>query len=135
PGLRGRTATLDHVLRDCRLSHLKAQFQQLAMNARRTPQGVRDAHLADQGTKFVVDPGPADTPARFPAPVAAKARAVPPEKRVRADDQHGSGDRRKQPIEPDEEKPIRVRELHAAAQLAPQYDDLLPERRVFRLKR
>lgn len=60
PGLRGRAATLDHVPGDCRLSHLKAQFQQLATDARRTPQGVLGTHLPDQGTKLVFDPGSAD---------------------------------------------------------------------------
>jgi hypothetical protein len=56
--------------------------------------------------------------ARLPTPVDAKACAVPPDKGVSANNQHGSGDRRKQPIKPDEEKPIRVREFHPAAQAA-----------------
>src|SRR5262249_34066015 len=37
PSLRGRSASLDHVLRDAGLSDLKAELEQLAMDARRTP--------------------------------------------------------------------------------------------------
>ena len=59
---------------------------------------------------------------------------MPPDKRIWANDQHGSGDRREQSIEPDEEEAIPVREPHPAAPFPPQHDDLLPERSIFRLK-
>ena len=37
PPLRGRSTSLDHVLGDAGLSDLKAELEQLAMDARRTP--------------------------------------------------------------------------------------------------
>src|SRR5947199_8853979 len=37
PALGRRSTSLDHVLRDARLSDLEAELEQLAMNARRTP--------------------------------------------------------------------------------------------------
>ena len=48
-----RSRALDHVLRDARLSDLKFELQQLAMNARRSPQWVLDAHLPDQRPQVV----------------------------------------------------------------------------------
>src|SRR5688572_33048070 len=102
------------------------------MNARRAPQGVLDAHLPDQSPKRSLDRRTANAEARFPPPIPAEASAVPPDKRVGANDQNGPEDRRKQPIEPDEEKAIAVRRLNAAAQLTLQHDDLLPECRVLR---
>src|SRR5436305_6450112 len=43
PSLGGRPGSLDHVLRDARLSDLKAEFEQLAMDARGAPQWVVNA--------------------------------------------------------------------------------------------
>ena len=60
---------------------------------------------------------------------------MPPDERVRADDRHGSADRREQPIQPHEKEAIAVREFHSSAQFPPQHDDLLPKCGVFRLKR
>ena len=71
----------------------------------------------------------------FHRQIPTKACAVPTNKTIGANDQKGSEDRREQPIEPDKEKAVTVREPDAAAQLAPQHDELLPERRVPRLKR
>jgi hypothetical protein len=60
---------------------------------------------------------------------------MPSDKRVRTNDQQGSGYRGEQPVEPDEEKAIAVREPDPAAQFTPQHDDLLAERCVLRLER
>src|SRR6266480_3502382 len=48
PSLRGRAALLDHVLRDAGLSDLKAELEQLAMDARRAPKRIVNAHSTDQ---------------------------------------------------------------------------------------
>src|SRR6266567_8649570 len=48
PSLGGRPGSLDHVLRDALLSDLKAEFEQLAMDARGAPQWIVNAHLPDQ---------------------------------------------------------------------------------------
>jgi ABC-type sulfate/molybdate transport systems ATPase subunit len=49
PALTGRVTFLGHVLGNGRLSHRKSKFEQFAMNARRTPKHVFNAHPSDQG--------------------------------------------------------------------------------------
>ena len=57
PALAGRSvAPVSHVLRDSGLSDLEAKLQKLAMNARRAPERVIQAHLADQYPQLRVDP-------------------------------------------------------------------------------
>src|SRR4249919_934359 len=48
PSLGRRSTTLDHVLRDAGLSDLEAELEQLAVDARRSPQRIFRAHLPDQ---------------------------------------------------------------------------------------
>src|ERR1700693_4660834 len=50
PGRRRRPSSSHHVLRDCGLADLNAEPQQLAVDARRTPQRVGAVHLSDQIT-------------------------------------------------------------------------------------
>jgi hypothetical protein len=71
---------------------------------------------------------------RFPSPIPPETFAVPSNKRIGTNDQKGPEDRREQPIEPHEEKAVAIRKPDAAMQLPAQYDDLLPQRRVLRLK-
>ncbi len=55
-------ASLDHVLGDARLSDLKPQLEQFAVDARRTPKQILRAHLPDQRAQFRLDrrsPSPA----------------------------------------------------------------------------
>jgi hypothetical protein len=49
PALPGWVALPAHVLGDGRLSHHKAELEQLTMDARRTPQQILSAHPPDQG--------------------------------------------------------------------------------------
>jgi putative tryptophan/tyrosine transport system substrate-binding protein len=46
---------LDHVLRDAGLSDFEAELEQLAMDARRTPQRIFRAHPPDQRAQFGID--------------------------------------------------------------------------------
>jgi hypothetical protein len=49
PALTWRSAAApNHVLGDGRLSYLKAKFQQFAMNARRAPERIINAHLTNE---------------------------------------------------------------------------------------
>jgi hypothetical protein len=48
PSLGRPSASLDHVLRDAGLSDLEAELEQLAVDARRSPQRIFRAHLSDQ---------------------------------------------------------------------------------------
>jgi hypothetical protein len=59
PSLAWRPASLDHVLGDARLSDLKPQLEQFAVDARRTPKQILRAHLPDQRAQFRLDRLPA----------------------------------------------------------------------------
>jgi hypothetical protein len=51
--------SLDHVFRDARLSDLEAELEQFAIDARRAPQRILNAHPPDQragACRFVADP-------------------------------------------------------------------------------
>src|SRR5438105_2522713 len=77
PSLGRRSTSLDHVLRHARLSDVEAEFEQLAMNARRTPQRIFRAHPPDQCAQICGDLWPASKRAGFPTPVPAKAGPMP----------------------------------------------------------
>jgi hypothetical protein len=59
PTRGGQSASLDHILRDAGLSDLKAELEQLAMDARRPPQRIFRAHLPDQRAHIRGDLRPA----------------------------------------------------------------------------
>src|SRR5258708_39462922 len=103
PSLGGRPGSLDHVLRDTGLSDFKAEFEQLAMDARRTPQRIVSAHPPDQRAQVRVDLGPASKGAGFPTPVMAKAGPMPTHQGLRPDDRDGLEDRWKPSIQHDQE--------------------------------
>jgi hypothetical protein len=76
---------------------------------RGAPQRV-DAHLPDQRTQPSLDRRPASQRSRLPAPIAAKARAVPVDERLGTDDGQNLKDRRKPAVKHDQDPAIRVRE-------------------------
>ena len=89
PSLGGRPGSLDHVLRDAGLRDLEAKLEQLAMDARRTPEWVGIEDLADQPANVVIyrsAPWP-----RPPAPVEPKAGAMPANDGARFDNQQDIG--------------------------------------------
>jgi hypothetical protein len=61
------------------LGYLDPEHQQLAMDPRRSPQGILLAHPSDEVANLAVDPRAATTPAGFPAPIGAKAAPMPPD--------------------------------------------------------
>jgi hypothetical protein len=77
PTLTGRLTFLGHVLGDGRLSHYKTELEQLAMNARRTPKHIFNAHPSNQSAQFPTDLWAASQVSRSPTPVAAKTGAMP----------------------------------------------------------
>src|SRR3979409_1823533 len=77
PSLRGRFASLDQILRDAGLSDLKAELEQLAMDARRSPQRIVNAHPPDQRAQVRVDLRPTSKGAGFPTPIPAEAGSGP----------------------------------------------------------
>jgi hypothetical protein len=50
--LRGRAPPPGHILGDTGLADLDAELEEFAMDSRRSPQRVGDAHLADQPANF-----------------------------------------------------------------------------------
>src|SRR5262249_60204893 len=112
PSLGGRPGSLDHVLRDARLSDFKAEFEQLAMDTRGAPQWIVNAHPPDQRAEVRVDLRTASKGAGFPAPISPEARAMPAHEGLGPDDRHGLEDRRKPAVQLEEKQPIAVGELY-----------------------
>src|SRR5205823_7221386 len=77
PSLGRRAASLGHILRDTRLSDLKAELEQLAMDARGTPQRIVNTHPPDQRAQVRVDLRPASKRGGLPTPVPAEAGPMP----------------------------------------------------------
>src|SRR5450432_328622 len=113
PSLAGRRPSFDHVLGDARLRDLNPELEQFAVDARRAPKRIFDAH---------------------PPPVAAKAGPVPTHECLRPDDCENLQDRRKPAIELDKEPAIMVREPDATRQPTPHDDQLMSKHRVLSLK-
>ena len=100
PTCRGWAAPPAHVLGNSRLADVDTKFQQLAMNTRRAPERVIMADCADQITNVARDLRPADTTSRLPAPVETEAATMPTYQRLWLEDDRGSEQRGKQPVEP-----------------------------------
>src|SRR5438067_11891131 len=101
PSLGRGAASLDHVLRDARLSDLETELEQLTMDAWCSPQRIFRAHLPDQRAQVRGDPRSASKRARFPTPVPAEAGSMPTDKGLRSDDRDGLQDRWKPSIQVD----------------------------------
>src|SRR6202051_2868835 len=86
PSLAGRPPPFDHVLGDAGLRDLKPELEQFAVDARRAPKRIFDAHPPDQRAQLRVDPRSPSQWERLPTPVAAKAGPVPTHKRLGPDD-------------------------------------------------
>src|ERR1700726_2354877 len=69
PALGRRVSSPDHVLGHAGLSDLDAELEQLAMDPRRSPQRIGNAHLADQLADLQRNCWPATPRFRFPAPI------------------------------------------------------------------
>src|SRR5882757_11472132 len=114
PPRGGRSASSDHILRDAGLSDLKAELEQLAVDARRSPQRIVNAHPSDQRAQVCVDLRPTSKGVGIPTPVPAEAGSVPSHQGLGPDNRDGPEDRWKPPIQLDEEQTITVREPDAA---------------------
>src|SRR5260221_10739545 len=68
PSLGRRSTSLDHILRDAGLSDLEAELEQLAMDARRSPQRIFGAHPPDQCAQIGIDLWSASERPGFPTP-------------------------------------------------------------------
>jgi hypothetical protein len=103
PPLAWRSTPLDHVFGDARLRDLKPELEQFAMDARRSPQWVLDAHPPDQRPQLRVNLRPPSKRARLPTPIVAKAGPMPTDEGLGTDDRDDLQDRRKPSIQLDKE--------------------------------
>jgi hypothetical protein len=69
PALARRPPSSRHVLGHCRLSDLDTKLEQLAMNARRAPQRIGTAHLANETAQVARDSWATAACAGLPAPI------------------------------------------------------------------
>src|SRR5207245_2229683 len=93
-----------HIPSDRRLSDIEAELEQLTMNAWRTPEWVRTAHLANERAELSQDLRSANTVARPPASIRPKPSAVPANDGLRPDNRNRAKDGGKPAIEPNEQK-------------------------------
>src|SRR5215204_3579172 len=89
PALTGWRPPPRHQPRDRPLRDLKPQLQQFPMDARRTPEWVRDDHLPDQASDVGADLRPAAARTRSACPVPREAAAMPGDDRRGVDDHQG----------------------------------------------
>jgi hypothetical protein len=106
---------------------LDAELEKFAVDARRTPQPICQAHLPDQPADLLWYLQPTSPSARLPAPVQSEPRPMPPDNRLRLDNRHGVQHRRKQPIEPDEEQSVRHRQLRPRGYALTQHTQLVSQ--------
>src|SRR6476620_2251624 len=77
PALGRRAPSPGHILGDAGLADLDAELEQLAMDPRRSPQRIGNAHLADKPADLQRHRWSTATASRFPAPIQPKTGAVP----------------------------------------------------------
>ena len=131
PRLRGWSLVPDDVFSDGRLRDRHTEFQQLAVNARGTPQRIGCRHCSDQHADFSIDLRPTSPVSALPAPVQAKPSPMP------ADDGFGFDHHERRPPlppdsrAPDPEQPVEPRQAKSTPvrsfkdlKLMPQYKDL-----------
>jgi len=134
PSLTWRPASFDHVLGDARLRDFEPELEQFAVDARRSPKRVLDAHPPDQRTEVCLDLRPPSAWARFPTPITAKSGPMPTHERLGLDDREDLQDRRKPSIQLNQEPAIVVGQPDTASHLALQNDQLMSEHRILCLK-
>src|SRR5437868_3042829 len=81
----GGAVSLGHELGNGRLRDRKAEPEQFALNPRRTPKHILNAHLPDQWPQTRIDWRPASQVPRFPTPIATETRAMPAHQRLGPD--------------------------------------------------
>jgi hypothetical protein len=89
PGLRGQWPAANHVCRDGRLRNGESQFQKFTVNPRRTPEGIRGRHRANQGAYLLRDGRPTRPMAALPRPEETEPAPMPGDDGVGFDDDEG----------------------------------------------
>src|SRR3954453_15379536 len=97
------------------------------MNARRTPEQVGQAHVADQLADPQRDSRSPAAPSRFPTPERSKASPVPTNDSLGLDDGQRVYNARNQAIQPNKQPSVESAEFKSLRGIALQHIDLLPE--------
>src|SRR5258708_8936570 len=87
PRLGGRFPVPDHVLGDGCLRYLDSNLQQFAVDARRTPARVGEAHLTDQIANFRRYRWATFSTPTLPCPIEAKSLPMPGDNALRLDNE------------------------------------------------
>jgi hypothetical protein len=115
------------------LADIDADLEKLAVDARRAPEWICDAHLADQLSYFERHHRPATTASRLPAPVQPETRAMPANNGVRFHDRQRIANAK--PIEANKNQSVNGVEGLFLRSGSAQDVYLLPQRQNFRLER
>ena len=135
PTLRRRGPPPRHILGHTGLADLDAKLEQLAMDPRRSPQRIGDAHLADQPANFQRHSRSAAAASRFPAPIRSETGTMPTDHGVRSDDRQCIIHLGKQSADTSQYQSVNRDEGRSPGTGSPQHIDLLPQDQNFCLKR
>src|SRR6266404_227067 len=97
-----------HPIRHARLSEIETELEQLAMDARRAPQRIVNAHPPDECAQIHVDLRSTSKGTGFPTPVPTEAGPMPTHQGLRSDDSDGPEHRWKPSIQQDQEHAIPI---------------------------
>src|ERR1700757_1110075 len=135
PALGWRVSSLGHVLRDARLSDIDAELEEFSMDPKRSPQRIRNAHLADKLAYLWRYSWSATTAPRLPPPVRSEPGAVPFNHGLRLHDRQGAQHLRSQTIQAGEYQAVTHPERRPFRRFPPQHIKLMTQHHVFSLKR
>ena len=135
PALRRRSPPPRHIFRHARLPDIDAELEELAMDSRRTPEWVGQAHLVDQPPDPRRHLWPPAARSRLPAPVGFESRAVPTDHRIGLDDRQRIANVGKQSVEAHEYQTVKAVEGKPSRCGPPQNVDLLTQDEVLCRKR
>ena len=130
PALRRRSPPPRHILRHARLPDIDAELEELAMDPRRAPEWVGQAHLADQPTYLQRDLWASAAGSRLPAPVGSEPRTMPTDHRIGLHDRQRLANVGEQPVEAHEYQAIKAVEGKPSPCGPPQNVDLLAQDEV-----
>ena len=135
PALRRRAPPPRHILGHAGLADIDAKLEQLAMDSRRSPQRIGDAHLADQPANVQRHNRSAAAATRFPAPIRSETGTMPTDHGVRSDDCQCIIHLGKQSADTSQYQSVNRDEGRSPGTGSPQHVDLLPQDQNFCLKR
>ena len=113
---------------------VEAELEQFAMDARRAPEQVGQAHVPDQLTDLQGNFRSSTAASGFPTPERSKSSTVPTNHGLGPDDGKRVYNVWNEPIQPNEHPSIETAESKSLGGIAPQDIDLLPQDQDFRFK-